>query len=363
MERALRDRHPEARLLTARQLLSLTSLHGGLATLTGVDTSDVWLTVFVSHRWATRTHPDPDGAQLGALQRWIAQMCDVARALTEEDVGRRTDVVPTLNAQGVLQAAMLVLRAVARANPSDAERGRELRDLLLDRVGFWYDYVSLPQAPRTSAQHAAFVRGLLGIRGLLLAPSTTTIALRTEGDDYESRGWCVAEMLHARSRRDDQVPLVLGIQSLDARFETLDATTIALLERWSDPGHSAMNVLGDALTHWSSLAHTLRRPGHPELAMLAGPSFELGRTLLTELTAHLHLHGTDDLGALVAESQTLTRLRFGDPSDRALVGLMMVASVVDARSELGLWWEALERLATNRRTGVRPRAGGLALVR
>lgn len=116
--------------------------------------------LFVTHRWDDRGHPDPTGWQLRALQ----ELGDHYRFADPE-------------------------------------------------ICLWYDYMSLPQAPRTAAESKIFGGGLDHIR-TTVGECENVMLVSAEGHDEASdlvamrhRGWIVFELLLAR--RAFRIPLPL----------------------------------------------------------------------------------------------------------------------------------------------------------
>jgi hypothetical protein len=103
--------------------------------------------VFVSHRWLTPSHPDPDGAQLAELRQRL-------RALPMPDADR---------------ASLLV----------------------------FYDFCSLPQRPRSADEEAGFCRDL-GMLESLSRRAGHFIILSEGYRDYVNRAWCFFEAITAR---------------------------------------------------------------------------------------------------------------------------------------------------------------------
>lgn len=100
--------------------------------------------VFVSHRWITSHHPDPNGQQLKELRRRIA-------TLSEQDTTFNNCLV-------------------------------------------FYDYCSMLQQPRTSEENATFERELTSLRTLI--GSANRVIILSEGyHDYKNRGWCFFEAI------------------------------------------------------------------------------------------------------------------------------------------------------------------------
>ncbi|WP_154697740.1 hypothetical protein [Lentzea guizhouensis] len=132
------------RLLSPRALLACAEFpaYRDLTDFTEWHPDDDRRVVFVSHRWTTATHPDPDGRQfLELLQR---------------------------------------LRELVREHPSLAD------------CGVFYDYWSMPQHPRSEAEDEVFRREL-GRLSELVAAADHVIILSEGYRDYRDRAWCVFE--------------------------------------------------------------------------------------------------------------------------------------------------------------------------
>ncbi|MBY3343447.1 hypothetical protein [Rhizobium laguerreae] len=116
--------------------------------------------LFVTHRWDSPSHPDPSGWQLRALQRLA------------EDYHYH-------------------------------EEG----------TCFWYDFMSLPQRPRTNADNQIFSAGLNTIRHTVASCDNICLVSKT-GDDHSEdraammkRGWILFELFICRSNLKRPVPL------------------------------------------------------------------------------------------------------------------------------------------------------------
>lgn len=100
-----------------------------------LDTIDrrIW---FISHRWESLSHPDPDRQQFQAVQNLIEQ----------EDI-----------------------------------------------QGIWYDYSCMPQEPMTTSELETFRNSLRDLNALIASANFASIVT----DDYETRAWCYYEMMIA----------------------------------------------------------------------------------------------------------------------------------------------------------------------
>ncbi len=201
---------------------------------------------FISHRWLTPTHPDPDKRQAQYLAwQLVAALCEaiaVARARGLREPRRINEQVhavvgpaggplaeallvnvlrPTLDDAGLVAAADEVAALetlVADAGVSQAhtdDRLERLRAILADRpvlkglvarVLLWYDYASMPQQPRSAAEEARFREHLQYL--VAIQAVAYTLVLLDEPADYFTRAWCTLEALFARSEVGLCEPLV-----------------------------------------------------------------------------------------------------------------------------------------------------------
>ena len=100
--------------------------------------------IFVSHRWITPEHPDPDGSQLRELQR-------------------RLDVLKD-------------------------------KDKTLETAVLFYDYSSTLQRPRSTREEALFQQDMKSLRSL--ARAAEKVIILSEGyKDYKNRAWCFFELV------------------------------------------------------------------------------------------------------------------------------------------------------------------------
>ena len=111
---------------------------------------DIWLAIFVSHRWTSLGHPDKDpedcsqdGAQLNVLKRFVRMIVTVVKA-TRGYIDTSGLSTP-LRRYGWLQAYYITGLEGLRSNANQTSSSDELESLLLDHCGVWYDYCCLHQ--------------------------------------------------------------------------------------------------------------------------------------------------------------------------------------------------------------------------
>lgn len=161
------------------------------------------LIIFVSHRWESTAHPDPDGRQLAALQYILKHIPVIAASLQIAGVERRR-LIPSIRVHGLVQSAIIVGARDKTDNDYNVWGGwgriLETTDphALLSDVGIWYDYscISPEIAVKDSQQEM-----LIGLPDLVR--SVPILILRDAGDDYAERGWCAAEL--AAAARDAHI--------------------------------------------------------------------------------------------------------------------------------------------------------------
>jgi hypothetical protein len=207
---------------------------------------------FVSHRWLTPTHPDPDGLQ-ARITAWqlFAYLCDAIRIAHLRGLHqprRRNPLVgAVVGVAGAELTESLLVNILRRVLSDDdvAQAMEEVRLLdtliedygvatamkdedldglagaldsspvlrtLVDRIFVWYDYSCLPQPPRTDAEETQFGQGLEALNACQLLGRT--IVLLDEAEDYLSRAWCTLEALVADKAQG--VDLLVGSQRATA---------------------------------------------------------------------------------------------------------------------------------------------------
>jgi hypothetical protein len=215
------------------------------------------LVLFASHRWETLAHPDPSGHQHAALAALLRELRDVAAALLSAAGPERVALVPALDRHGTLQAVVALHRLLAAMPESEAPGSA---DDLLALVGVWYDYACLPQSPRTTAEETEFRTALIELPGLIERDGVSLIALRQAGDDYEGRGWCLAEAtLTASGARTDRA-LALRIDRFGrplalARSTELSEGIATAFARWRDPQGTPREAADGAVLAGALVGH------------------------------------------------------------------------------------------------------------
>ena len=166
--------------------------------------------LFISHRWETLDHPDPEGRQLRAVQQFIRLVCISVEAMVTNH-SERLALVPSLYKEGALQAAEIARRILgfgpfsestasvggktARSEIvsqwSDYGGGELFRRWLAQRIGIWLDYSCMYQKPFAGEEEREFRHAMASLGDLVR--SSQVVSLRYAEDDYTHRGWCAAE--------------------------------------------------------------------------------------------------------------------------------------------------------------------------
>lgn len=350
------------RFMTARALLELPRFERcqDLPDDIWCDPARLWTVVFISHRWEQVDEPDPQGRKLGALKRFFLEVERLTTALSTCDAGdegaeRRIALVPTLRQQGTLQAAHLVVRALWSA-PKELPESELETVAFLDKVGIWFDFSCLPQAPRSGTEQREFEEAMLHIGALLSDTRVMVLALRTAGDDYLMRGWCLAEAALARASERVDSPLVLRMDALGQRFSVLGEMADRALARWEDPGftEAAMTVLATAIT--PTLVHQIavRESETPEFSLAFSDAQQVVQKFMASATATLLCElaggGVVDLSRMLPRLMDAHGLICTQAGDRIMVALLVLASTLsrEATGHLAIWREALHRFMQGR---------------
>lgn len=161
--------------------------------------------LFISHRWETLQEPDPQGDQLRSLAEYLSRVFMIANGYLDKEsyVAKELKIGESLLAQVNEQnvstcrcgtAPYLDLRSLLGhsdlfySRVTDIHARRNLYQLLR-HVHVWYDYASMPQAPRTADEQVIFEQRLNQLADI--AGQSEVIILW--GAESLSRAWCVLE--------------------------------------------------------------------------------------------------------------------------------------------------------------------------
>jgi len=173
------------------------------------------LLLFISHRWESLDHPDPDNVQLLCLN--VGLLLSLAAALLQETSGENGEKtqsgLPDLIAEFLrsryksteldpLRTWASSIKALAEQEHDESSfygksirvEGEELKgplDEIRSRFLIWYDYSSMYQVPRTDAEEAEFRAEIQTLNEIQAQAGTVVIAGDTQ---YLSRAWCFLEL-------------------------------------------------------------------------------------------------------------------------------------------------------------------------
>jgi ankyrin repeat protein len=181
------------RVITLESFLELDGIHKQQELNGKVKWLDIkdnpLLIVFVSHRWEKTDQPDPYGSQLFALKALCNDFLNIAQGFKQSRINR-LDKIPGLFFHGLLQATYLT-GEIASFIDNFSKDDYSLRTELCQRIGIVYDYMSLPQNPRSKSEENEFLVGLQAFRRIMA--TIPNIILRYPDDQYNSRTWCELE--------------------------------------------------------------------------------------------------------------------------------------------------------------------------
>lgn len=221
--------------------------------------------VFVSHRWLTPTHPDPEGLQaasvawqlvghlLNAVWAGVARGRHVAR---KTSFGHRvigpssTELGESILANLLsplqdVQFSLIVEEAERFADVDDlgvalgrSDHGlKQMRDrlektpmlkALLGQFRVWYDYSCMPQEPRTPEEESRFEM-LLAQLGLIQTLGRTVVVL--DGvEQYLSRGWCTYEVLLSNEYLSSTLDVLVGTEIRESDIDSHKTMLATVLE-------------------------------------------------------------------------------------------------------------------------------------
>lgn len=164
------------------------------------------ISLFISHRWETLEHPDPEGHQFKAIQNMIDHITTAVKAFHAISNADHLKFIPDLGRHGVLQGMMIATRLLNKIMESTQEENQILALISEPEklIGVWYDAACLPQEmlSRDEVQ-----RTLIKLPEFVQHPNVCLVALREPKDDYEQRGWCMMEFMLA-TKQSIYSPLV-----------------------------------------------------------------------------------------------------------------------------------------------------------
>ena len=195
------------------------------------ETEEPIVILFFSHRWETKEHPDPSGAQWNAIQLLLQSLWTLAKAAKERE-DDRLKLIPNLRSQTFLIASYVLgkISHDKRLDEGDwVGSSEEFADHILGRIGIFYDYLCLPQLDRTNEEEELFCNMLKKLQSL--CNDSVVISLRNKEDDYENRAWCIFE------QEKTPFPLSFYIDDLSYSFQGFEFSNIEKeREEWEQEG-------------------------------------------------------------------------------------------------------------------------------
>lgn len=315
------------------------------------------IVLFVSHRWRSPQHPDPDGRSLAALRRLIGSVDLLARGLDPQCA----TPAPDLRQPGMLQATVVVWRLLATVFD-----GRET----LDHIAVFYDYACLPQGS-TAEELARRRAGLAVFPDMLHDRRVALVALRADDDAYDTRAWCLAETLLSLRYESDRpwadtfpIRVDLGAPPPSPTYPALrEALNVWVLdtagaleidvrqfEAWVEIARLCLDWFSGAREEATGLLH--------HTGVGADVSFLLHIRAINRLD---QLGGEVELARLLPDIATELGVVSSKADDLVPATLMILAALrweqlsrsgVAARSTPDVWRDALTRHLTGRSTRV-----------
>jgi hypothetical protein len=173
------------------------------------------LLLFISHRWESDQSPDPSGEQFKAICSFLRLIPKLIEA-TIVPREKRLALVPDVALEGVLQAQEIARRILGFGTFDDRNwvsgarekivrqyehykgNSEQFQSWILQNIGLWLDYTCMPQQPFSGNERQRFISTLENLDTLV--SSSTLLALRSDDDDYSTRGWCSSEFFLSSSR-------------------------------------------------------------------------------------------------------------------------------------------------------------------
>lgn len=343
------------------------------------------LPLFISHRWRNRSAPDPDRQQFHTIRTFLRMIVQVATALLELPE-KRTQHVPTPYVHGILQALSVFgaahgstedgsnewttwakLREQLQTLPPD-----EIGEAMINEIGIWYDFSCMPTSGSSYSEHTNNdVRRTLQQLSQLVA-ACPVIILRSEGDKYESRGWCAAELSIGREHhkhivlRTDLIGqsfskrlLMTAGDPLEFRLGT--ERLVKLLDMWTTTEPINKGELYRIHFDYSELAAVEVGNSVPFFTTRRRPEiFEGHRTLLETMIERMaNLSKTDtrrgklagvDLAEIIRDAMKSAGLKCSVPDDLVFVGAIILEARNVQASELANFYRQAQRRWTNGQT-------------
>jgi len=223
---------------------------------------------FISHRWLSPVHPDPDGVQAQILAwQLISYLSEAVRVAKKRGLHQPRKFSPSMGvAVGVAGSTLAesILVNVLRyyldedslneafeetetlplfeddygikqaANDKDLIQLKQLLEdrpilkSLSEKILIWYDYSCMPQRPFINDEATIFLKSLEKLNLIQLIGQTAIML--DDADDYLGRAWCTLESVYADNEARYQWFTIAGSLNSISKNESMEHYFFELLE-------------------------------------------------------------------------------------------------------------------------------------
>jgi len=143
--------------------------------------------IFISHRWENKINPDPENEKFEALKNFLGMIQEIAEWKRESSALQPEQIVLK---HGKYQAAYF-LGGYNRFDPDNSKASllSDVAGKTISKIGIWFDFSCLSQAPDTLMARKASLARLHDLLG-----AANLVSFRKSGDKFEHRAWCAAEL-------------------------------------------------------------------------------------------------------------------------------------------------------------------------
>lgn len=289
------------------------------------------LVLFISHRWRTPCNPDPDGATLLALRRLLSAIDGVARGIDPTC----NVAAPDLRLPYMLQASIIFERLIEVQFDGETTLGS---------IAIFYDYSCLPQGEGVRDREF-LLKGLSCFPYFIPDSRVTLVAIRSDGDDYAQRAWCVAESVLSVLFEQQRPWANLFPLRLELDPEPCEITYPILrdaVETWSQEVFGQVIISADQYRAWEKILDhcvewfTQEREGAAKQLHHSGLASDISFRMFVETMVRLAEkgNGVADLVPAIVGGAVAAGLECLKEADLIPAGLLILA---------GLRWEKLNR--------------------
>ncbi|WP_028489481.1 hypothetical protein [Thiothrix lacustris] len=305
------------------------------------------IVLFISHRWRDLCNPDPDGATLRALRNLLLAIDSLARGI---DPACNAEV-PDLRLPYMLQASVIFSRLIEVRFDGEAA---------LANIAIFYDYSCLPQGEGVRDREL-LLKGLSCFPHFIPDSRVTLVAIRSDGDHYEKRAWCVAEAVLSVLFEQQRPWAELFPLRLDINPQPYEITYPILrdaIEFWVQDVSGRVSISGEQFLAWQRIIDycvewfTQEREGASKQIHHSGMASDISFRMFLETMIRLAEQGngvTDIVPAIVAGAIEVG-LECSKMDDLVPAGLLILSSLRweqlnrgEDQSAPDVWQEAFER--------------------